>query len=383
MRYKILFIYGLIFFALAAVSCTAQRAAPEEKLAAALQEPGSAMKQGWEKEWEALVREARKEGRVFVASSGGTETRDAIAGPLRQKFGIELEWLTSPSSALVAKINTERSANLFLFDMLISGPDTAYDNLRPKGAIVPLDKWLLLPEVKDPSAWLGGKVLFYDEEHTIVAMTATPTGQLSINTVLVRPGEFKSLQDLLDSRWKGKIVMHSPRGGGSGRRWAGVYADVLGYDFLRQLVKQEPVLVADHRIGAEWIARGKYAIGIALRSEDVRPFMEAGSPVAQVLPLEGGYLASSGGNVMVMDRAPHANATRVFLNWVLSREGQTYWSRGSTDHTARVDIKPEELGIPASNIRQPGAKYLYTLTRESSPVKHEKELSEIFAPLLR
>lgn len=382
---KYFWIFCLIFVLLLA-SCKKEVVNPGESplpVQPDISKIGITSEKGWETEWEQLVQAARKEGKIVIGSSGGQETRDAISGPLKRKFGLDMEWLTSPSNALIAKISTERRAGLFLWDILITGPDTPDDVLRPSKTIVPLDNLLLLPEVKDPKAWYGGKLLFYDVDNTILTMTATPTGHLTVNTQLVLPSEIKSLLDLLNPKWKGKIVMHSPIGGGSGRRWANIHADIMGFDFLKELAKQEPVLSNDHRLLAEWLARGKYGIGIAIRTEDSGQFIAVGAPLARIVPAEGGYLASSGGNIMVFDRAPHPNASKVFLNWLLSREGQIVWSKGSTDHTARVDIKAEELEIPAQNIRKPGEKYLFTLTREFRSTKYAKEITEIFAPLTR
>lgn len=367
------------------IACASKEALPSAPVATApLTVDKETAKEGQEVEWEELKIQAKKEGKVVVGAFAGYNTKEALMGPLKTKFGLNLEWITAPGPTLVAKVTSERNAGVFTFDILITGPDTPYRVLRPQGIIKPLDDWLLLPEVKDPKVWLGGKLLFYDEEHTILTMTATPTGHLTINPKLVDINKFKSLQqDLLDPKWKGKIVMHSPKAGGSGRRWATEYMDILGPDFLKQLVNQEPILIDSHRLAAEWVARDKYSIGIAISADEVISFIEAGSPVAMLYPSEGIYLASAGGNVMVLDQAPHPKATKVFINWLLSREGQILWSKGGNEHTARVDIKTEELEIYPYKIRQPGVKYYYTLSREFSSVRHDKAINEIFAPLLR
>lgn len=374
-----------VFLTIIILSGCATRVVPVEKPLAQdrlFQQTKVAGREPWVVEWEELQIKAKQEGKVFVGSSAGG-ARDALSGPLKKKFGLDLEWLASASGALIARINTERKAGLYLFDILITGPDTPDASLRPSGAIVPLEDWLLLPEVKDTKVWYGGKPIFYDEEHTLLAMTATPTGDLTINTTRVSPAEIKSLRDLLDPKWKGKIVMHSPIGGGSGRRWSTFIVDLLGYDFLKQLVNQSPVLTDNHRLAAEWVARGKYSIGIAIRFEDVISFVEAGAPLARIYTSEGGYLSASGGYIMILDKAPHPKATRLFVNWLLSREGQILWSKGSTDHTARTDVKIEELEIHPLKIRQPGVKYHNTLSRAQSSVRYEKEIAEIFSSLLR
>jgi ABC-type Fe3+ transport system substrate-binding protein len=90
--------------------------------------------------------------------------------------------------------------------------------------------------------------------------------------------------------------------------------------------------------------------------------MRQGLPVGQTLDLkEGGTLSSSGGTLSFMNQAPHPNATKVFVNWLLSREGQIHVQKGRKDrprtgsNSLRIDIPKDD--VPEVNLRKDGVTY--------------------------
>ncbi|HLY64807.1 MAG TPA: extracellular solute-binding protein, partial [Chloroflexota bacterium] len=70
---------------------------------------------------------------------------------------------------------------------------------------------------------------------------------------------------------------------------------------------------------------------------------------------EGGYLTAGFGSVVVFNKAPHPNATKVYLDWLLSNEGQTDWSKATGYPSWRTDVSRDQL--PAALIPQQGVTY--------------------------
>ncbi len=134
---------------------------------------------------------------------------------------------------------------------------------------------------------------------------------------------------------------------------------------------------------AQWLAQGKYAISIGVASEHVLPLEEAGAPVTTARPKEGAYLTSGSFAFGMVKNPPHPNATRLFVNWALSKEGQTAYSREVRQHGVRVDV-PSDLLMPGFT-RQAGEKFIvsddeaYDLTRK----KNEDLVKKIFEPYWR
>src|SRR5204863_9409717 len=74
------------------------------------------------------------------------------------------------------------------------------------------------------------------------------------------------------------------------------------------------------------------------------PFIKAGLPLAPLpVPKEGLYVSGGYGNVTVLKNQPHPNATKVFVNWLLGRDGQEPISRAMGVGTRRLDVDTKRL----------------------------------------
>jgi hypothetical protein len=74
--------------------------------------PASAQEKDWEKEWNALVAGAKKEGKVVVAGFPNPELRKDIPARFKQRFGIPVEYIGANSNETVARLRSERRAGL-------------------------------------------------------------------------------------------------------------------------------------------------------------------------------------------------------------------------------------------------------------------------------
>lgn len=322
-------------------------------------------KESWEVEWERTLKEARKEGRVsVVGGSAAIATREASMDIMRDKFGIQLEVLSGRGAELSAKINAEARYGLFLRDIWLSGPDSLITLIEPVTGLRNLDNVLILPEVKNPNNWLGGKIHWGDKEHTYLMWAAWPTYDIAINTKMVSPGEITSYFDLLNPKWKDKITINDPMAFGGGFT---TFRNTLGNkvvtpDYYRALAKeQKVVVVTDQILQDRWLTMGKYPIAIAASSGRMGDAIKAGAPIAFVNPKEGTRLSEGGSAVALLGTAPHPNASKVFINWFLSKEGQ-YLNQGAHyfKQSRRIDIPSDNID-PVS-VRRTDVKYLPDIT---------------------
>jgi iron(III) transport system substrate-binding protein len=300
---------------------------------------------GWEKQWNELVAAAKKERSVAVMSSaGGTEVRTALTQPFRDQYGVEVEYLRAPSASVIAsRVKTERAAGQFLWDIFIGGTSTPMTALRPEGALEPIEPALLLPEVKDGRNWFGGKLEFAEKQRLILIMLSYSKSAIFVNTNLVKSEDFKSLKDLLDPKWKGKLLSGDPRVAGPGQATFAFFYEhkELGADFIRKLAGQNIQFLRDYRQGVEWLAMGKYPILIGGSDVDAELFIKQGLPVRIVNPghlKEGGYLTVGPGAVALLNKAAHPNAAKLYLNWLLSKEGQTVFAKAVGYASRRQDV---------------------------------------------
>lgn len=339
----------------------------------------------WEKEWLDTKNQAKKEGRLMGYSSLGPEVRIALSDRFKKVFGIDIDWVAGSTATLPEKVLTERRNGLYLADFYVGGGDAPLLALKPQGALDQIEP-MIISEIVELDKWPDGKLPFLDKTHKILSFVNMVAAPVLINTNIVGKGELKHYNDFLDTKWKGKIVIMDPSISGSGSTWFYVQAVyLLGLDYMRELVKQQPLIIRDQRLQAEWIAQGKYAIGVAPKISVVVEFLAAGAPLAEI-NVDPEYTTSSGGNLSLINRSPHPSATKLFINWLLTKEGQTLFTRSNNSPSRRSDVSLEGLALSPARVIKPGKQYFQSDNEEVKLSVAEKGYPlarEIFAPLLK
>ena len=319
----------------------------------------------WQQEWEKTLEAAKKEGQVVVYISG----YDAILPDFEKEFPeIKVVAVTGRGNQLGPRLLAERRAEKFLADVSSTGANPNYQQFHLAKALDPIKPALILPEVTDQTKWYLKKHQYSDPEgqHVFNYVGSATYGSIHYNTKLVDLKEFKSYWDLLTPKWRGKITIRDIREAGPGAgntRFFYYHAD-LGPAFIKKLFgEMDATLFRDFRQGPDWLATGKYAICFFCDADTLK---QQGLPVDTFGPRvfkEGGGLVQQFGTVALLNRAPHPNAAKVFINWLLSRNGQialqkrTMNSESPAD-SLRIDIPKDE--VPLLGRRLDGIKYLDT-----------------------
>jgi ABC-type Fe3+ transport system substrate-binding protein len=306
----------------------------------------------WQTEWERTLAAAKKEGTPVVGIPASSELRKAIGTRFKEKFGIDVELFPSRGPENVTRIIKEYSAGVRYFDVLVAGGATPL-SMVAAGAADDFQPYMILPEVKDPKNWWGGHI-WEDNVSTkryIYAFLCYTSETFWHNTSQVEPQEMRSFDDLLNPKWKGRIGFLDPRNPGSGQNtWAFLWK-VKGEEFLGKLVQQDLLITQNQRQLAESLAKGKLAFTIGLSHYSYEPFIKAGLPVKPVPNIKEGAHANNGsGVVTVVKNPPHPNSTRVFVNWLLGKEGQELYGKAMLQGTRRLDVATQwlkESGIEA------------------------------------
>jgi iron(III) transport system substrate-binding protein len=322
----------------------------------------------WEDEWQKTVKAAEQEGEAVFYSLA--EIGDVfLKGGFQKRFPkIKLSVVTARGGEHVSRIMAERRAGKFLADIGDLGNTSPYALYQGK-ALDPITSAFILPEVKDESKWWQGRQQFIDPEGKyILVYVGAPLYLVGYNTGLVNPSEFKSYWDLLDPKWRGKIVAFDPQAGGfSATRDRFFYHNPeLGPQFLRRLFgEMDLTLYRRYPQGEDWLATGKFALCLC-RHQSISEAKNQGLPVDLVEPArfkEGVGVETRAKTLVLMNKAPHPNAAKVFINWFLSREGQIDFQKTSgrivdagAEASLRIDVPKEE--IPARNRLSPGVKYI-------------------------
>ncbi len=321
----------------------------------------------WEAEWERTVKAAEQEGEVSYYTLGDFN----FLNEFEKKFPrVKVKVVQGKGNELLVRIMTERRAGKYLADVARIGNTSPY-SLHQAKVLQPIATAFILPEVKDESKWWSGKHQYIDTEGKYIFV---PVGSVSVNMVahnsdLVSPAELNSYWDLLNEKWRAKIVVMDPRSGGYGRSGARTvyYHPQLGAEFLRRLFTEQVVMISrDYRQAIDWVAQKRFSILLFGNGDDILQAKAQGLPI-NVFDTgtwkEGGALEPGAFTLAWLDRSPHPNASRVFINWLLSREGQTAVQRdGQVNDSLRVDISKSDLRPMAR--RKEGAKYMVTWKAE-------------------
>lgn len=379
------FFMALIGMAILCQSLTANKARAASNLP--VKSSAEKAQREWKTEWDKTVEAAKKEGSILIYSNPGVNVIRPVAQAFEQRYGIKADWIVGRGDELAQRIQTEKTAGIRAVDVIIVGSTSVLTIMKPRNLLGKIEPLLLLPEVTDPQAWITKGLPFIDKEHYTMALVATFMRYVLRNTDLVQANEITSYKDLLNPKWKGKIVMNDPRIAGSGLSFMAMLAlDLWGIDgakdFLRQLVKQEPVITRERRLQVEWLARGKYALSVATAPEAAIEFMKLAAPVAYCKVKEGGKVGAGSGGLAVPEKPAHPNAAKVFVNWILSKEGQNALVKAYGSPGVRKDSTRE--GIPPQMYPDPG-EVVFFETEEFILFKDEasKMSTEILAPLFK
>jgi iron(III) transport system substrate-binding protein len=311
-----------------------------------------------QEEWKNLVEGAKKEGKVVAGGPPTAVLRQKYKETFEKKFGLELELLSAPGPQNAGRAAAEFKAGVRYFDVLHGGSGTL-EPLMYENMLAVFSEYMILEEVKDPRQWWGGH-LWEDNIKTnrfIYSFTADFSTPPFYNAELLKPADISSYDDLLNPKWKGKIGFFEPRIPSAGQGLWGFLMKIKGKEFLQKLAEQNLFISRDGKQLADGLAKGTLVIGLGLSQRFVDPYVNAGLPIKPLMSIKEGLGGSNGfGTVAVMKNAPHPNATKVYINWLLGKEGQDLYSRALTQGTRRLDVDTKWL----AKFNTPAAKDVTT-----------------------
>jgi iron(III) transport system substrate-binding protein len=284
----------------------------------------------------------------------------------------------------------ERRAGKYQADIYIGGQGTHVSVLYPAKALAPMPPAFILPEVKDESKWFKGKHRFVDPEsrHSFVFQGHRGL-YISVNTQQAKADEIKSWWDLINPKWKGKIIGYDPSIAGVARNvlWYLYMNKVLGPEFMSKLYgDMQLTLSRDHRQLVDWLAAGKAAICVPCDDAELGRVQEQRLPVESITHTlkEGDYIAGGQGVISLIGPAPHPHAAQIFLNWFLSREGQSLYQEHSVKsgqrnaNSRRTDI-PKDIIAPEYRLKDDAVFWENGPRVDQETAEATKILKEILA----
>lgn len=288
----------------------------------------------------AMLAAAAKEGKVVWYTAVDVKVAEGVAKVFRAEYPqIDLDVERSGSERVFQRINQELGSNIHNVDVVNSSDASHFLLWKQQKLLakhVPPDVQRFPAQYKDPDGYY--------------AVWRASLSVMGYNTNLVKADEApKGYADLLDPKWKGKLVKSHP--GYSGTGLTGTYAveKVLGWDYFAKLAKQNVLQLQSTTAPPKSIASGERAVMVDGNEYNMFIEMQAKSPVAIIYAKEGTPFVTS--PTAIFASAPHPNAARVLQNFLYTEKVQQLLVDQGGLRSVHPDVKEPAKRTPLKDIK--------------------------------
>jgi len=266
-------------------------------------------------------------GKITIYTSVPEKIMDTIKADFEAKFPeITLDVFRAGTGKVMAKLAAEMEAGTIVADLLWVAEPSSYETLKDKGVLLqftPAEAEALPAEFRDPDGYyyagrLINMVVGYNAE-----IEPKPTGW----------------KDLLNPAYKGKIGLATPVKSGAALATLGALtaSEDFGWKFYEDLAANGAMQLKSNSMVVEQLATGELMVGIVLDYK-IRKAKAKGSPVDYVWPVEGAILIPS--PVAIFNTSNNPEAAKVFVDYVLSKDGQKTLVELGNFIPVRTDVDP-------------------------------------------
>lgn len=275
-------------------------------------------------------------GRVMLYSSMQENQLLAIKEGFEQKYpNVTMNYYFAGTAKVLTKIATENQSRRPLADVIWVGDPSDYVSLKSAGVLAP---YISPQGIRIDEDYL-------DPDHYYTGARLINVG-IAYNTDLVSPRDApKNWKDILDPRWKGKIIMTDPGSAGTIKYFVGaLMADErYGDDYFIRLRENGCALESGSAATHQQVAMGNYPIGICLDYVTTN-LAQAGAPITFLYPQQDRVTIYSPLG-LVANCANEQNG-KLLYDYILSKEGQAILVKNNLI-SIRDDITQDDRGIDA------------------------------------
>jgi len=326
--------------------------------------------------WAKIVAAARQEGKLTIYSFNFVgDIGLAISKAFKDEYNITVDIITGRGAEFAERLKTEKRLGRIVCD-LTEGNATNLTNMKIEGLTVSVADDI--PVLREKDVWIADILSMDPKDKHIIVWNFTVYSPY-INTNVVKPGdEPKVWRDLLDPKWKGKMVLTDyVTSAGPYQVFVPLLREkVIDEEFLKALYKQDLRFSSALPDEAGLLARGERSISIRGSSGTYGRFIAEGAPI-RAIPLSDGLVLSVI-TITAIKEAPHPNAAKVFINWFMSPQGQTVYGKIASAASARKDV-PSFLHKNAQVIPQRSVMLTNEYVDEATKLFRERYLEKLWA----
>ena len=276
----------------------------------------------------ARVEAAKKEGKVVWYTSLALPTAEKIGKLFEAAYpGIKVEVHRTGSQRILQRVMQEMQANLKQVDVI---------HTSDAGHFVLLKEKKLLMKYA-PAGVDAFPASFKDKDGYYFTLRAT-VNVIAYNTKLVPAAEApKGWKDLLDPKWRGKMVTAHPGYSGVIATHVLALTQLYGWDYFKQLAQNKLMLVQSAVDPAGVVASGERQVAVDGGDYYYYQMKKKGNPIEVVYPKEGVPLVVS--PTAIASFAPHPNAAKLFTDFTFTRELQQVMAHSEGLYTGHPEVK--------------------------------------------
>ena len=273
-----------------------------------------------------LIEGAKKEGKLVFYTSVETEFARSLTTAFEAKYPfIKTDIFRSTHERILSRMNVERKTSTYNADVVSVGEFETY-HMQKRGFITPYKSPFAAayPEgFKDPNG-------YWTDLYDNLIVTAYNTKRVKRDELPTR------YEDLLHPRWKGRMVLDQNED-----RWFSnmlyLMGEKKGMEFMQTLAKQEVAIRSGRSLATQLLGAGEYDLQIVAYWYRPQLMKRQGAPVDWIA-FEPAIIATH--PISIVDKAPHPNAARLFIDFTLSDEGQKIFVLRGRE-SAKPGLKPE------------------------------------------
>jgi len=309
------------------------------------------------------IAAAKKEGKVVLYTSAPLSAAQQVANSFQQKYGIQVEMFRTGGVSVLRRFLMEQQAGHIGADVLVSSDPSAVQDLAAKGAFVsfhPVGIDQIPESLRDPTGF------YVPQRVSIIAIYG--------RTDLVSPADMpKTWNDLLDPKFKGKMVMTNPSFTSLQLVVMAMMSKMRGWDYFEKLNKNDITIVQGNEQALNLVKTGERPIAAGADSQYATKARFEGHKIANVFPTDGTFMIPA--TTSVVKGSANPNAAKLLAEFSLSAEAQALWPKSGI-YAARNDVAPPSGNPPLKDVKVLPIDYDY-VKKNTAAVK--KKFSEIFS----
>lgn len=292
-----------------------------------------------------LTAAARAEGRVTWCNGSIADTiQQKIVNQFEAKYpGVRLEAIRSTSQVAYQRLTLDMENKTATCDIFSTSDVTQLEALHDAGH-------LLEYKPEEAANLTAGIDQYYRPGFYYPSLLAVVA--IVINTNKVNPDEApRSWDDLLDPKWKKRIAIGHPAYSGVIGAFALQMKQEKGLDWFKAFEANNPHIGRSANDAVTQLNSGERDVAIAL-SYTALASMWRGNPLEVIYPTDGSVVAVSGAGII--DSAPHPNAAKLFMEFLLSPEySEIVSEEGAPPLNRNVALRDKVVALDAIPVSRP------------------------------